>query len=176
MNDSLAQRDVPAFYSVCDFLEMLLRFIMISSVISLSLLMFFQVILRYVFDSPFTGIEEVALLLGVWVYFSGMAYATKTKEHITGGVIHLIVDNPRTIELIKLFGYLVSLSALMFFSYLAMEYVMKIYDRGRLSTNLAWPRWVWSSSMVFGFVISSLYLLLDIGRDVRELFKPEHRS
>ncbi|MDN3684974.1 hypothetical protein QW180_20945 [Vibrio sinaloensis] len=59
----------PFFYSVCDFLEMLLRFIMISSAISLSLLMFFQVILRYVFDSPFTGIEEVALLLGVWVYF-----------------------------------------------------------------------------------------------------------
>ncbi len=176
MNDSLAQRDVPVFYSVCDFLEMLLRFIMISSAISLSLLMFFQVILRYMFDSPFTGIEEVALLLGVWVYFSGMAYATKTKEHITGGVIHLIVTNPKFIELIKLFGYLVSLSALMFFSYLAMEYVMKIYDRGRLSTNLAWPRWLWSSSMVFGFVLSSLYLLLDMGRDVRELFKPEGRS
>jgi hypothetical protein len=30
--------------------------------------------------------------------------------------------------------------------------------------------------MVFGFVLSSLYLLLDIGRDVRELFKPEGRS
>ncbi|KAB0300317.1 TRAP transporter small permease [Vibrio fortis] len=136
MNDSLAQRDVPAFYSVCDFLEMLLRFIMISSVISLSLLMFFQLILRYVFDSPFTGIEEVALLLGVWVYFSGMAYATKTKEHITGGVIHLIVDNPRTIEMIKLFGYLVSLSALMFFSYLAMEWLCCLIQREGMSAPL----------------------------------------
>lgn len=175
MNDSLAQHDVPAYYIVLDFLEMLLRFIMISSAICLSLLMFFQVILRYVFDSPFTGIEEVALLLGVWVYFSGMAYATKTKEHISGGVIHLIVKNPKYIEMIKLFGYVVSLTALVFFSYLAMEYVMKIFDRGRLSTNLAWPRWVWSSSMVFGFVLSSLYLLLDICRDVHELFKREGR-
>lgn len=175
MNDSLAQHDVPAYYMVFDFLEMLLRFIMISSAICLSLLMFFQVILRYVFDSPFTGIEEVALLLGVWVYFSGMAYATKTKEHISGGVIHLIVKNPKYIEMIKLFGYVVSLTALMFFSYLAMEYVMKIFDRGRLSTNLAWPRWVWSSSMAFGFALSSVYLLLDICRDVHELYKREGR-
>ncbi|UTV30736.1 TRAP transporter small permease [Photobacterium atrarenae] len=175
MNDSLVHHDAPAFYSVCDFLEILLRFVMISSVISLSLLMFFQVILRYVFDSPFTGIEEVALLLGVWVYFSGMAYVTKTKEHITGGVIHLLVKKQKHIEYIKLFGYVVSLVALLFFSYLAIEYVLKIYDRGRLSTNLGWPRWVWFSSMIFGFIISSLYLTLDIFRDLREVYKQEDK-
>lgn len=62
--------------------------------ILLAVLMFIQVVLRYGFNSPFVGIEEMALLFGAWIYFPGMAYVSRQGEHIHGGILTLVVNSP----------------------------------------------------------------------------------
>jgi len=45
-------------------------------------IVFIQVILRYVFLSPFSWIEELARYLLVWISCFGAAYAVRNGEHI----------------------------------------------------------------------------------------------
>jgi len=45
-------------------------------------IVFVQVILRYVFLSPFSWIEELARYLLVWISCFGAAYAVRKNEHI----------------------------------------------------------------------------------------------
>ncbi|MGB1239288.1 MAG: TRAP transporter small permease [Pseudomonadales bacterium] len=139
----------------------LLRAMMFFCCISLALLMFIQVILRYVLDSPFVGIEEMSILLAVWIYFLGMGYATKTQEHIHGGILSLVVSDPLILNATRLFGGVLCMLGACVFGYFALQYALKEIDRGRASIVMQWPRWIWSSSMMAGFAMMIVYFALN---------------
>ncbi|WP_339113161.1 TRAP transporter small permease [Thioclava sp. GXIMD2076] len=128
--------------------------------LALAGLMFAQVLLRYVFHSPFVGIEEIALLFGVWIYFLGMAYVTRNGEHIHGGILTLVVKTPRTIQAVRMLMTVLSLIAASVFAYYAIRYAMFEIDKNRMSSYMRWPRWLWSSSLIAGFGGMVLYLVL----------------
>ena len=134
-----------------------IKSLMFAAGLLLALLMFAQVVMRYVLESPFTGIEEASILLAVWVYFLGMGYATRQQEHIHGGILSLVVKDPYKTQCFKLFGSLVCMLAACVFGYFAIKYSLKEIDRGRLSINLRWPRGFWSASMIAGFAMMVLY-------------------
>ncbi|WP_261842001.1 TRAP transporter small permease [Aliamphritea ceti] len=143
--------------------------LMLFAGLMLAALMFAQVIMRYVLESPFTGIEEASILLAVWVYFLGMGYATRQHEHIHGGILTLIVKDPYTTQQFRLFGSLVCMLAACIFGYFACVYALKEIDRGRLSINLRWPRGIWSASMIVGFAMMVGYFLLNALQQITEL-------
>lgn len=123
-------------------------------------LMFSQVLMRYLFNSPFLGIEEIALLLGAWVYFPAFAYATRQGEHIRGGILELAVKSPARIQMVNLCMSIISIGVCAVFGYFAIKYVMFDFDRGRLSSYMRWPRWLWSSSLIVGFAGTLLALVM----------------
>lgn len=132
-------------------------------------LMFAQVILRYFLDSPFAGIEELAILLGVWVYFLGMGYASLTREHISGGIVSLLVKDPWKLKLIELAALIVSLIAALIFGYFACKYAFFVIEKGRSSIYLRWPKGFWSASMIAGFSMMSICFLTQVVQAWREL-------
>ncbi|WP_315980730.1 TRAP transporter small permease subunit [Aliamphritea spongicola] len=142
---------------------------MLFAGLMLAVLMFAQVIMRYVLESPFTGIEEASILLAVWVYFLGMGYATRQHDHIHGGILSLVVKDPYKTQLFRLFGSLICMLAACVFGYFACKYALKEIDRGRLSINLRWPRGIWSASMIVGFAMMVGYFLLNAIGQIRQL-------
>src|SRR5690554_2729005 len=108
-----------------------LRWIMFLSILTLSLTMVAQVVMRYVLEWPFLGIEEMAPLLALWGYFAGMIYSTRHRSHIEGGVMNLITENPLVLGLLRLLGTVVSLVALCIFFYYAYTFVQFNMDIGR---------------------------------------------
>ena len=65
-----------------DFLMRFCRMLLIIMVPAMTAIVFVQVILRYVFLSPFSWIEELARYLLVWISCFGAAYAVRKNEHI----------------------------------------------------------------------------------------------
>ncbi|QDG76270.1 TRAP transporter small permease [Labrenzia sp. PHM005] len=128
--------------------------------IALAVLMFAQVILRYGFNSPFVGIEEMALLFGAWVYFPAMAYVTRQGEHIHGGILTLVVTNPAIIQSVRLIMTVFSIIACVVFGYFAIKYAFFEIEKGRLSSYLRWPKGLWSFSLVIGFAGTILALVM----------------
>ncbi|WP_445005148.1 TRAP transporter small permease [Halomonas mongoliensis] len=141
-------------------------------------LMFSQVLMRYLFNSPFLGIEEIALLLGAWVYFPAFAYATRQGEHIRGGILGLVVKSPTRTQIINLCMSILSIGVCATFGYFAIKYAMFDFERGRLSSYMRWPRWLWSSSLVVGFAGTLLALVMQsINQflDLRRLQRQKHQ-
>ena len=60
--------------------ERLLFVFIIAFGVCLAVLMFAQVVLRYVFASPFVGIEELSLLFGAWFYFLGLGNVSPSRR------------------------------------------------------------------------------------------------
>ncbi|WP_171180416.1 TRAP transporter small permease [Ruegeria sp. HKCCD8929] len=128
--------------------------------ICLAVLMFAQVVLRYGLNSPFVGIEEMALLFGAWIYFPAMAYVSRQGEHIHGGILTLVVSSPKVVQTVRLIMTLLSIVACAVFGYFAIKYAFFEIEKGRLSSYLRWPKGIWSFSLVIGFAGTLLALLM----------------
>ncbi|MEH6473523.1 MAG: TRAP transporter small permease subunit, partial [Halopseudomonas sp.] len=150
-------------------LDWIFRAMMILAGLGLAALMFAQVVMRYVLESPFAGIEEAAVLLGVWIYFLGMGYATRVREHIHGGIVSLVVSDPFKIRLIRFIGSVICMIAAAVFGYFACKYAFFVIEKGRTSINLKWPRGLWSGSMIIGFAMMMGYFLLEAINEFRDL-------
>ena len=147
----------------------LIKGLMFFACTALAVLMFIQVIMRYVLSSPFVGIEEVSILLAVWIYFLGMGYATKMQEHIHGGILSLVVKDELVFKSVRLFGSVLCMIGACFFGYFASKYALKEIDRGRSSIVMQWPRGIWSSSMVVGFTLMVVYFCVQSFKEYLEL-------
>ena len=126
----------------------------------LAVLMFTQVVLRYVFASPFVGIEELSLLFGAWFYFLGVAYVTRNGEHIHGGILTMVVKTQNTVRTVRLLMTVLSIAACTVFGYYAIQYALFEIGTGRLSSYMRWPKGWWSASLIFGFVGTVAYMAL----------------
>lgn len=177
---AIPEGDVGGFYGkVLAFERVFAKFIYCGLVffgIALASLMFVQVLLRYVFLSPFVGIEEIALFFGVWSYFLGMAYVTRNGEHIHGGVLTLVVKDPRKVRLVRLVLTCISVIAASVFAFYAIRYAIFEIEKGRVSSYMRWPKWWWSSSLIAGFGGMVFYFILQIVNQVIDLKSSAPRS
>ncbi len=140
--------------------ERLLYLFIIVFGLCLAVLMFTQVVLRYVFASPFVGIEELSLLFGAWFYFLGIAYVTRNGEHIHGGILTMVVKKRNTVRTVRLVMTVLSIAACTVFGYYAIKYALFEIGTGRLSSYMRWPKGWWSASLIFGFVGTVAYMVL----------------
>ena len=135
----------------------------------LATLMFVQVVLRYVFASPFVGIEELALLFGAWFYFLGVAYVTRNGEHIHGGILTMVVKNQNAVRGVRLLMTVLGIVACAVFGFYAIRYALFEIQTGRLSSYMRWPKGWWSASLIFGFIGTAAYMVLQAVNQLADL-------
>ena len=140
--------------------ERLLFFSIIAFGLCLAILMFAQVVLRYVFASPFVGIEELSLLFGAWFYFLGVAYVTRNGEHIHGGILTMVTTNRNAVRVVRLTMTVFGIAACLVFGYYAVKYALFEIRTGRLSSYMRWPKGWWSASLIVGFSATTVYMTL----------------
>ena len=157
-------------------LDYCLRGAMVFTGLGLAVLMFTQVIMRYVLESPFAGIEEAAILLAVWVSFLGMGYATKQRSHIHGGIVSLIVYDAFKIQMLRFIVSVICLVTACIFGYFSAKYGLFVIEKERMSLYLQWPKGLWTASMVFGFLLMSIYFLLQTLKDFRQMLDIKDQS
>jgi len=74
----------------------------------ITVLVFIEVVLRYVLGSPLFGVEELICLIAMWLYFIGASYGAYERSHIKAELIHIWFKKPRTYALIKAIGSLIT--------------------------------------------------------------------
>ncbi len=135
------------------------RGLIIFFCLALAALMVVQIILRYVFLAPFLGIEEAAVLLGLWIYFLGVIHVTRTRQHLSGGVFRLFIKSPAVVRAMEVFKHALCAVSSGLFLYFSIAYWIATANSGRSSTYLGWPTTIWISAMVVGFLIAFLLFM-----------------
>jgi len=133
-----------------------------------TVLIFIEVMLRYVFGSPLFGVEEMVCLIAMWLYFLGASYGAYERSHIKAELVHLWFKTPRSHAIINTIS-----SSITFFLCLLMikwsyPYFIWGLKKGETSQALLLPMVLSQSAIFFGSILMSLYFLTELVDHIRE--------
>lgn len=133
-------------------------------IISVALMLFGEVVARYVFNAPTIWTQDIAITLQIWFTYLGMAYVLRQRELIRiTAVIALL--GPRMRQIAEGFALTVTL----LFSIMATLYGWDIVSESihagrRQPTILELPSWVSELPVVAGFALLALQSLAELIR------------
>ncbi|MDW7662263.1 MAG: TRAP transporter small permease [Bacillota bacterium] len=155
------------------FLLVLRKFLQTTTVfltIMLPALVFAQVLLRYVFQIPLMGIEEIMIFPIIWLYFLGGAEASRTRTHIYCGILTLYIKKEKTMALFNVVRSIISLVIslwLTYWSYWFFAYSLRVW---KLSDLVRLPMFFAESALFIGLILISLYTAIELIDMVRNLY------
>ncbi|WP_281985420.1 TRAP transporter small permease [Thalassorhabdomicrobium marinisediminis] len=147
----------------------LLRAIMGITTIGFTVLVFIQVVVRYFFDFPLFGVEEIAAYLAVWLYFIGSAYGAYKDNHISASVMDLFVSKERGRNIVGIIVALVSIVISAYTFWICTKYFQWSLQRVPKSPELKIPLGYTYVSMVIGLGLMVFYYLIELVLRVRAL-------
>lgn len=137
-----------------------------------TLLIFVQVIFRYVLNNSITWSEELARYIFIWMIWLGTSVSMKTKEHIRMDMLMNKVHGKGKI-ILELVSSIILLAFCIFLVKYGYDLVMSMMARGNKSVALRLPMWIVYSSLPFSQFIVALRLVGSITADVRKLFSTQ---
>ncbi len=107
----------------------------------MTLVVFFDFMLREFFDSGFIWAKELAAFLMIWVGFIGASYATKENKHLVVGIPEKIFPK-KVLPYVSLFVNIVVFAITLFLAYLGFIYVAETREFAETSLVLNIPLWI----------------------------------
>jgi TRAP-type C4-dicarboxylate transport system permease small subunit len=150
---------------IVHFMEIML-FLMSAALASM---VFITVPVRYIMKSSIFGIEEVIMMMAIWIYYLGGAYGSYEQSHINADILLHFVKNKKAIKVISVLKQIVAIVVFGAFGYWCIaKYLAWTIQSGGQSMQLHIPNWVPISMMAISFVLMTLYELFHLYR----IFKP----
>ena len=141
-----------------------------------TLLLFTNVVLRYVFDTGLSWVLETVQYLFAWVVLIGAAHGVKVGIHL--GIDILIEKlSPHIRKFAVLLAVLCCLAFVVIVDYQSIIYIMKIQQWGDRTQDLQIPQWIPYLAIPIGLTLM-LYHFLFIGwqvlKDQRQTIHTHH--
>lgn len=141
------------------------RLILVISVCIATTAVFTEVILRYVFESSFVGIEELAAYCAFWMYFIGASYGAYERSHIKAELTHLIFGTSINYAKCRAVTSFISFAAATYIIPWAWDYVMWGFERWEQSRSTllgsTYPVVWFQISIFIGLCLMSFYFLVE---------------
>ena len=119
-------------------------------------LLFLQLLSRYIFDSPLLFTEEFSRLAYVWVAFLGMAVAHRRRDHIR---IELFQDMlpAGAKKTLDIFIQLASIAILGYLCYWGVEYM--IFNQWNVAASVDFPLYYVYAALPVGCVLAIINIV-----------------
>lgn len=127
--------------------------------VGITLLVFFEVVLRFVFNTGLTWGQEATLYLAAWFVLFGVSYGLKVGAHI-GVDAFVRLFPPLGQRLLSILAILLSLGYCSLFVYGAWVYLGKMKRIGIELEDIPIQTWVAQSILLIGLVMLSIRLLI----------------
>ena len=126
--------------------------------VAMTLLVFLEVVLRFIFNTGLLWAQELTLLLSAWFVLFGISYGLKVGAHI--GVDAFVKTLPDSIHrFVSLIAVLLSLVYCGLFLYGSWIYLYKMRKIGIELEDIPVETWVAHSILIIGLVFFSVRLL-----------------
>jgi len=124
------------------------------------LLIFINVVARYVFQKPIAQLEELIVIILAWAIIIGFSIDLGEKSHICMDVIYDGIKSPRLRRGLDLFAYLVGLVYSGFITLYGWQAVALQLKTGRVYPVTEIPRWIAYLIIVLtGLAMAGRYLI-----------------
>lgn len=127
------------FKKFVEGINLLLKYVVSVMFIALAVLVFFQVITRFVIDYPLAWSEEISRYLMIYIVFLGSALAVKDRQHIA---IDFLTEIVKPANKRRLNGVILVISSLFFIilTYFGFVLTFTVLDQATptLRFSIAW--------------------------------------
>ena len=144
-------------------------FIIIAGCV-VAVLIFIEVMLRYVFGSPLFGVEEMVTLIAMWLYFLGASYGAYERSHIKAELVHLWFNTPRSLALVNSVASLITVVLSLIMVSWSYPYFIWGIKEGETSQALLLPMVLSQSAVFFGAILMSIYFVAELVDNILESF------
>ncbi|MGE5700964.1 MAG: TRAP transporter small permease [Clostridia bacterium] len=148
--------------------EKLEEWFLVATMVVMVVLIFTQVISRYVFESSISWSEELARYVHIWQIWIGASFAIRKREHIKVEAFKNMF-NEKGRKVIDLIAILLWFALSVFLAVAGTELVSTIFSRGQSSPAMQMPMWAIYSAIPLGGLLMSIRLI----QQIYFLFKPE---
>lgn len=151
--------------SIKRFLKYLVKIqnrITIGIMIIIPIMVFIQVLLRYVFKAPLMGIEELLLFPTIWLYMLGGAMASEKRSHITCGILILYIKTERGMKIFNIIKSFVASLVSLWLTYWAFWYFAYSLRLWKHSDLLYVPMFFGESALFVGLVLMTFYSIYEL--------------
>jgi len=162
-----SQDSIKVGKTALDFLVKGEEIIIVTVGAFISVAMFIQILLRYIFYAPLFGLEEISILVVSWFYFIGSAYSVHTESYIKADILPLIVKNPRIMRAFNIISLVLTIIATLLLFFYGLKYA--IWSSG---AHVVTPTFLISvnygfSALVVGSLLMSLHFFLLLLREIK---------
>lgn len=133
----------------------------------ISLLVFVQVLLRYVFHAPLMGIEELLLFPTTWLFMLGAVRASSEKTQIVARVLEIFSNSPRFISGIRTIASIMSTCVLLWllrWGYDYFKYLMRVHKE---SPVLYIPTIFYEIMVFIALILMTIFTLVELYDNIR---------
>ncbi|MGI6684063.1 MAG: TRAP transporter small permease [Bacillota bacterium] len=142
------------------------EYFLIVTMAAMVLIIFLQIIMRYVFNNSLTWSEEITRYIFLWQIWVGVSYAVKSSKHIR---VEIIKDflTPRGKFIIDILATLIWLTFGVFLFYRAGIVTSKVYVSGQLAPATQISMWIPYASVFVGSGLMIFRLLQKMYYDIK---------
>ncbi|MBW1776521.1 MAG: TRAP transporter small permease [Deltaproteobacteria bacterium] len=144
-------------------------FIIIAGCV-VAVLIFVEVMLRYVFGSPLFGVEEMVTLIAMWLYFLGASYGAYERSHIKAELVHLWFKTPRSLARVKSIASVITVALSLIMVRWSYPYFIWGIQEGETSQALLLPMVLSQSAVFFGAILMAFYFFVELVDNILESF------
>jgi len=135
---------------------------------SMTIIIFIQVIMRYVMRNSLVWSEELARYLFIWLIYMGISYGAKIMKHIKiEAALGLFPKKVR--PFIVIIGDVLFLGFSLFITYTAFTVVQRQIGLGQKSPAIHMPMWIIYAAPMVGFALASIRQIQTILYRVKKL-------
>jgi TRAP-type C4-dicarboxylate transport system permease small subunit len=142
-------------------------FIIIAGCV-VTVLIFIEVMLRYVFGSPLFGVEELITMIAMWLYFLGASYGAYERSHIKAELVHLWFKKPRSLAVVNSISSLITVALSLVMVSWSYPYFVWGIQEGETSQALLLPMVLSQSAVFIGAILMSIYFIAELVDNILE--------
>lgn len=142
----------------------------------ITLLISFDVLMRYFLDAPQLFVDELASYLQILIIFGGLAYTFVSGGHVR---VDLLTSNLSPVRRARLRVFTLALGCVLILivTWVTVQTTLTAIDYGRLSAVMLYPLWLPMVFIPLGLALFAIAMLIALVRQIRRLSGPAaHRD
>lgn len=134
----------------------------------MTILLFLQVLFRFVLNLPLAWVEEISLYSMVWLCYFGCSLAIKMREHLKMEIITNFLK-PKAKKIFDMISLILFFAFAVFVLYHVTLLTVDILQRGQVTAVLEIPKWIPYAGVPVAFLLMLIRMIQDFIRTIREM-------
>ncbi len=153
-------------------MEKIFKYILPLLISIVAAMEFYQVIMRYVFELPVMGLDEMLVYPTLWLYILGSVNASKEDTQIKANVLDVFLKTPKSRLIVRVIADFMSVIVSCWLTYWAWDYFKYAKRVWKESPTLYIPTFWAECALFIGLVFMTFYTGYYLVKNTKKLVAP----